>query len=68
MSASKYYDHNDHVSARVPKRRKVDLEFDEVRSIGDKFYFHLKGRLICSIEKNYFQTVQADFFEGISQT
>ena len=67
MSASKFVDYNDHVSTRIPKRRKVDLEFDEVYSIGDKFYFHFKGRLICSIQKDYFTTVQADFFEGIAK-
>jgi len=64
---SAYHDYNDHVSARVPKRRKVDLEFDTVESRSGHFLFHVDGKMICTIDKNYFEQRQRDFFEAISQ-
>lgn len=66
--SGKYTDHTDYVSARVPKRRKVDLEFDKVESRGEKFFFYADGKFICAVEKNYFKRTQIDFFEGIAET
>jgi hypothetical protein len=47
VSASRFFDHTDYVSARVPKRRKVDLEFDRVVSMKESFSFFIGGNFIC---------------------
>lgn len=63
----KLFDYNDHVSARVPRRRKVDLEFDRVVSMEGTFSFFMSGKFICCIGKEHFTSKQVDFFEGISE-
>lgn len=63
----KMFDYNDHVSARVPRRRKVDLEFDRVVSMESTFSFFLSGNFICCIDKDHFTRKQIDFFEGIAE-
>lgn len=68
MSGSKYFDYNDHISNRVPKRRKVDLEFDRIVSIKETFSFFLTGRFVCCIGKEFFPQKQIDFFEAIAET
>ena len=66
--SGKYHDYTDHVSARVPKRRKVDLEFEKVESRGENFFLYSGGKFVCAVDKDYFTRTQIDFFEAIAET
>jgi hypothetical protein len=64
---NKFTEQTDYVSSRIPKRRKVDLEFDAVRLREGQLVFYRDGKFICAIGREHFTMLQADFFEAIAE-